>query len=87
MIQRLFIISLLAGTAILAQAPAAIPPPAVTAAEDVAIIKITPYKPTIQRDPFSAPREMSDGCQLATGSRMGKSQPSPIRPLRSINGK
>jgi hypothetical protein len=25
--------------------------------DDVAIIKITPYRPTIQRDPFSAPRE------------------------------
>lgn len=25
--------------------------------DDVAIIKITPYKPAIQRDPFSAPRD------------------------------
>ncbi len=33
------------------QAPVAAP------AEDVAIIKITPYKPAIQRDPFSAPRD------------------------------
>jgi hypothetical protein len=61
MIQRLFSISLLAGTALLAQAPSkpteppAVPAPA--APDDVAIIKITPYKPTIQRDPFSAPRD------------------------------
>ncbi len=31
--------------------------PAATPAEDVAIIKITPYRPTIHRDPFSAPRD------------------------------
>ena len=30
-------------------------PPA--AVEDVAVIKATPYRPTIQRDPFSAPRD------------------------------
>ena len=35
-----------------AQTPAPVPPP-----EDVAVIKATPYKPTIQRDPFSAPRD------------------------------
>lgn len=44
--------------ALVAQAPAkpaeAAPAPA---AEDVAIIKATPYKPAIQRDPFSAPRD------------------------------
>jgi hypothetical protein len=57
MTRRLITISLLAGTALLAQAPAAVPPPAAPVAEDVAIIKVTPYKPTIQRDPFSAPRD------------------------------
>jgi len=31
--------------------------PAAAPAEDVAIIKITPYRPTIHRDPFSAPRD------------------------------
>jgi hypothetical protein len=35
-----------------AAAPAAEPP-----AQDVALIKITPYKPALQRDPFSAPRD------------------------------
>jgi len=55
-------ITLSAGLALFAQAPgnpvsapAAATPPAV--AEDVAIIKATPYKPTIHRDPFSAPRD------------------------------
>jgi hypothetical protein len=48
----------LVGTALLAQAPG---PPVTTAppaaVEDVAIIKVTPYNPTIIRDPFSAPRD------------------------------
>ena len=64
MTRRPFSIFLLAGTALLAQAPgkpvlapAALSPPATVVAEDVAIIKATPYKPTIQRDPFSAPRD------------------------------
>jgi hypothetical protein len=53
-------ILLLLGASLFAQAPSSTPPPAVTAApvaEDVAIIKTTPYKPAIQRDPFSAPRD------------------------------
>jgi hypothetical protein len=61
MILRLFFIPLFAGTALLAQVPGkpteAPPAPAATVPDDVAIIKITPYRPTIQRDPFSAPRE------------------------------
>ena len=57
MIRRLFTISLLAGTSLLAQAPATAPPAATPVAEDVAIIKVTPYKPSIHRDPFSAPRD------------------------------
>ncbi|WP_257303518.1 pilus assembly protein PilP [Geothrix campi] len=35
-----------------AEAPVSEPP-----AQDVAVIKITPYKPTIQRDPFATPRD------------------------------
>jgi len=58
---RILSCSLVAGTILLAQAPVkpAVPTPAPAAAapDDVAIIKITPYKPTILRDPFSAPRE------------------------------
>ena len=38
-------------------APVPNPAPAPAAAEDVATIKATPYKPAIQRDPFSAPRD------------------------------
>jgi len=61
MIQRLLAITLLSGTAMLAQVPGkAAPEPAAPVAptpEDVATIKATPYKPTIQRDPFSAPRD------------------------------
>ena len=61
MIRPLLSISLLAGTLLFAQAPVkpseAPAVPAVAAPDDVAIIKITPYRPTIQRDPFSAPRE------------------------------
>jgi hypothetical protein len=61
MIQRLLFSPLLAGSALLAQAPSkpteAPVVPAASAPDDVAIIKITPYKPIIQRDPFSAPRE------------------------------
>ena len=62
MMRRFLPIFLSAGIVLLAQAPGkpaqspgAVPPPAAT--EDVAIIKVTPYKPTIQRDPFSAPRD------------------------------
>lgn len=60
--QNLFI-SLAAATTLLAQAPAkpdstpAESPVVVSAPEDVALIKATPYHPTIQRDPFSAPRD------------------------------
>ncbi len=50
---RILSISLFAGTSLFAQAPAT----PVVVPEDVAIIKATPYKPAIQRDPFSAPRE------------------------------
>lgn len=63
MIHRLLLLPLLAGLALAAQTtPAAKPPEAPAAAseapaQDVAIIKITPYKPTIQRDPFSTPRD------------------------------
>ena len=49
-----------AGTLLLAQAPAPAPAPAgpaPAAPEDVAIIKATPYKPVIQRDPFATPRD------------------------------
>lgn len=58
MMTRFLPLSLIAG-ALIAQAPQPAAPevPAVPAAEDVAIIKITPYKPTVQRDPFSAPRD------------------------------
>ena len=60
--QNLFI-SLAAATTLLAQVPAkpdstpAEAPAVVSAPEDVALIKATPYHPTIQRDPFSAPRD------------------------------
>lgn len=48
----------LAGAPLLAQSEAQAPPPVTTpSTEDVAIIKVTPYKPAIQRDPFSAPRD------------------------------
>ena len=58
MIHRLFFIPLIAGTALMAQVPGKpTEAPAATVPDDVAIIKITPYRPTIQRDPFSAPRE------------------------------
>lgn len=51
-------ILLLCALPVAAQAPAkpaqpAAPPPI----EDVALIQATPYKPTIQRDPFSTPRD------------------------------
>jgi len=56
---RLLTIPLLSAVALLAQAPAkpAPTPTPVAPIEDVALIKATPYKPTIQRDPFSAPRD------------------------------
>ncbi len=60
-------LALLAGTILLGQAPpptaAAAQPgtaPAISADaafDDVATIKATPYKPTMQRDPFAAPRD------------------------------
>jgi Tfp pilus assembly protein PilP len=63
MAYRLQPLAFLAGTLLLAQAPAPAPAttgPALAAApvpEDVAIIKATPYKPVIQRDPFATPRD------------------------------
>lgn len=56
---RLLTIPLLTAVSLLAQAPAKPAPAAAPAApiEDVALIKATPYKPAIQRDPFSAPRD------------------------------
>jgi hypothetical protein len=52
-------IYVLAAAALHAQAPeqpvSPVSPPPI--AEDVAIIKATPYRPTIHRDPFSAPRD------------------------------
>jgi hypothetical protein len=51
---------LMSCAALVAQAPAKpaeAAPAAAPVAEDVAIIKTTPYKPAIQRDPFSAPRD------------------------------
>jgi hypothetical protein len=54
-------ISLFVGAPLLAQSPdkAAPAQPAAPAPvpEDVAIIKATPYRPAIQRDPFAAPRD------------------------------
>ena len=60
MIRRILPLTLLLGSVLLAQAPGGpvpIPAPAPAAVEDVGIIKITPYRPAIQRDPFSAPRD------------------------------
>ena len=50
---------LLCAGPLLAQAPVkpAPPPAAQVPIEDVALIKATPYRPTMQRDPFSAPRD------------------------------
>lgn len=65
MIHRLLLLPLLAGLTLAAQtspaakpaeAPAAAPAPEAPA-QDVAVIKTTPYKPTIQRDPFATPRD------------------------------
>jgi hypothetical protein len=58
----MFPVILLAGAALMGQAPnAPAPAPAATdppaTGEDVAVIKATPYNPTIHRDPFSAPRD------------------------------
>ncbi len=55
-------ILLFAGTAAFAQGTAhsaPVPPPASApaAADDVAVIKAVPYHPSIQRDPFAAPRD------------------------------
>ena len=60
MAHRLQPLAFLAGTLLLAQTPAPAPAPAgpaPAAPEDVAIIKATPYKPVIQRDPFATPRD------------------------------
>lgn len=58
MMRSLLPVLLLGAPLLLGQAPAQAPAPATApATEDVAIIKITPYKPAIQRDPFSAPRD------------------------------
>ena len=62
MTQTRLAILLLTGSALFAQAPsqpaqASSPTAATPGVEDVAIIKATPYKPSMQRDPFSAPRD------------------------------
>ena len=62
MIRPFLLITMSAGIALIAQtqdkaAPAAAGESAPAAIEDVAIIKATPYKPAIHRDPFSAPRD------------------------------
>lgn len=61
MIQRLLYLPLFAGVVLAAQAgPASKPaelPTDQPAPQDVAIVKIIPYKPSILRDPFSAPRD------------------------------
>ena len=60
--------SLLITGALAAQAPPAAPgaPAPAAPAEDVAIIKVTPYKPTVQRDPFSKVQDErpTDGLDL-----------------------
>ena len=59
MTQRILTLLLCAGP-LLAQAPAKPAPPqpaAPTPIEDVALIKATPYRPAMHRDPFSAPRD------------------------------
>jgi len=61
---RISLFALALGTALVAQSPskAVSPSPAVkdaapTSPDDVATIKAVPYRPSIQRDPFSAPRD------------------------------
>ncbi len=62
MTQRLYPLAFLIGSALLGQSPAADsaaqPQAQAPAADnDVAVIKATPYKPTMQRDPFATPRD------------------------------
>lgn len=59
MAHRLQPLAFLASTLLLAQAPAPAPaaPAAAAAQDDVAVIKATPYKPLLQRDPFATPRD------------------------------
>ena len=59
MTQRIpYLLPFFAGLALAAQsAPKPAETPAPAPAEDVVVIKITPYKPSILRDPFSAPRD------------------------------
>ena len=59
MMKRLLSLPLIAGTLFAQAPPPAAPeaPAAPATVEDVALIKITPYRPTVQRDPFSAPRD------------------------------
>ncbi|NTW84582.1 MAG: pilus assembly protein PilP [Holophagaceae bacterium] len=60
MIRRTLPLTLLFGSVLLAQAPGGpvpLPAPGSAPVEDVGIIKATPYKPVINRDPFSAPRD------------------------------
>lgn len=56
MIQRRLLLPLFACAALAAQGDPA-PKPADPPAQDAAIIKVTPYKPTMLRDPFTAPRD------------------------------
>lgn len=59
MAHRLQLLAFFASTLLLAQAPAPAPsaPSAAPAPDDVAVIKATPYKPLLQRDPFATPRD------------------------------
>ncbi|HJW72117.1 MAG TPA: hypothetical protein VJ486_04620 [Geothrix sp.] len=66
MLGRSVLFSISVAAVLLGQSPAPAPSTAAPStaaqpggppAEDVAIVKITPYRPTIQRDPFSAPRD------------------------------
>ena len=86
MIHRLLHLPLLTGIVLAAQTGPAVKPTEAPAAavpeapaQDVAIIKITPYKPTIQRDPFATPRGISfttflampSWCTTSTTSSLG----------------
>ncbi len=60
MTRRTLPLTLLFCSVLLAQAPGGpvpVPAPAAAPVEDVGVIRATPYKPTMLRDPFSAPRD------------------------------